>query len=120
MEAFGGRPIRCDGLLDDLDDVDAIVVAPVVTDPATVIAQTGPTVDWLVQRWRSGVTLTGVCTGTVLLAETHILDDRVATTNPGLVALFDRQRRHRQIRERQGSGNGAMVPAEIARKRPDR
>jgi transcriptional regulator GlxA family with amidase domain len=89
VDAFGGRRIHCDALIDDLDEVDAIVVAPIVTDLATVLAHTRPTVDWLVRKWRSGVTLTAVCTGTVLLAEAHILDDRVATTNPSLVAFFD-------------------------------
>ena len=89
VETFGGRRISCDALIEDLDEVDAIVVAPVVSDLTTVLAQTRPTIEWLVRSWRSGVTMTGVCTGTVLLAEAGILDDLVATTNPGLAALFD-------------------------------
>lgn len=86
---FGGKAIHCDALLEELDEIDAIVVTPVVADLATVLEQAGPTVDWLRRHWRGGVTMTGVCTGTALLAEAGILDGRVATTNPGFIRFFE-------------------------------
>jgi len=88
IDAFGGRRLECDAVIDDLTAVDAIVVAPVVADINAVLTAAGATIDWLARRWEQGSTLTGVCTGTVLLAEAGILDNRLATTNPGLTGLF--------------------------------
>jgi transcriptional regulator GlxA family with amidase domain len=36
--------------------------------------------DWLIQQWRQGAWLSANCTGTFLLADTGLLDQRVATT----------------------------------------
>ncbi len=88
INAFGRRRLDCDAVMSDLATVDAIVVAPVVADMGAVLANAGATVDWLARNWEQGAILTGVCTGTVLLAEAGILDNRLATTNPGLSGLF--------------------------------
>jgi transcriptional regulator GlxA family with amidase domain len=44
--------------------------------------------DWLIKQWNSGAWLSANCTGTFLLADTGLLDERVATTTWWLESHF--------------------------------
>lgn len=47
--------------------------------------------DWLMDRHRTGALLCSICAGAFLLADTHLLDGRPATTHWGLAEQFSKQ-----------------------------
>jgi transcriptional regulator GlxA family with amidase domain len=80
---MGGLDVVPDFSFDELtqrfpDGVD-VVIAPDV--PAAAGPETAPVRDWLALQYRSGATVLGVCTGTELLAEAGLLDERPATSH---------------------------------------
>ncbi len=84
-----GKPIRSVGCVElhphtsivEAEHVQYIIVPPVFPSPELGRQLQGDVKRWLIENKRRDVPIAAVCTGSFLLAETGLLDDRVATTN---------------------------------------
>ncbi|MCB2385682.1 MULTISPECIES: GlxA family transcriptional regulator [Oceanospirillaceae] len=94
-----GGPIRCiNGIqllahmsYDDVQDVDVIVV-PTIGGPVEDVIGVNPQLLALLRRADAhGWTIAGNCTGNFLLAESGILNGKVATTHWGFKDLFEQR-----------------------------
>ena len=84
-----GKPIKSVGCVElhphkslvEAKHVQYIIVPPVFPSPELGSQLQGDVKRWLIEKKRRDVPIAAVCTGSFLLAETGLLDDRVATTN---------------------------------------
>lgn len=90
------QPIRCiNGLClqaqlsyQQLQDVDVLII-PTIGGPVEDVLKQNPLLVGLIQNmYQNGVTIAGNCTGSFFLAESGILDGRVATTHWGFEQQF--------------------------------
>lgn len=89
LVSVDGRPVTSSGCIElkahksitETGNVEYIILPPVF--PSSKLGQhlTKKVKVWLLENNRAGVPIAAVCTGSFLLAETGLLDDRVATTN---------------------------------------
>jgi len=79
--ANGGIRVHPDRAIKDVDRTDLILIPPFlpVGDPLT--QKMGDISDWLVERYRRNTNIAAMCTGAFVLAETGLLNGKVATTN---------------------------------------
>ena len=83
-----GAPFKCsngvrmaaDGSIRDVDATDLVVVSSIINVERT-IAHHGETIDWLAKQYNRGAHIASICTGSFLLAETGLLDGKIATTH---------------------------------------
>ena len=79
-----GRRITPDGRLSDIPSPDLVIVPDLHIDPSRPLPdQFEPIAEWLRKAHAGGAMLTSVCSGTMLLAETGLLDGETATTHWG-------------------------------------
>lgn len=94
-----GRPIATNGnvqirphrSIDEVTHADMIVVPGFLPNVEPVGNAARDMRDWLLDRYRCRSTIAAVCTGTFVLAETGLLDGKVATTNWQYANLFRRR-----------------------------
>ncbi|MGD8349046.1 MAG: helix-turn-helix domain-containing protein [Gammaproteobacteria bacterium] len=87
----GGIPILPQASLAEIEQADAIIVTDLTLDPEVDHADRWPEVHaWLAEMYRRGSLLCSVCSGSVLLAGTGLLDGRRATTHWVYVDHFRR------------------------------
>ena len=93
----GGLVLAPDYSLEDVDAGSApepdVVVIPAVVGPAG--KELAPLRDWITRRAGRGAHILGVCAGSVLLAETGLLDGRRATSHWSNITRL--QRKHPQV-----------------------
>lgn len=89
--ASGGVRITPRGSFLDCDKTDVIIVPPFLPNAEIVRENSKDMLDWIIARYEKGVSVAALCTGTFVLAETGLLDGRLATTNWLYARLF----RHR-------------------------
>ena len=65
-----------------------VIVLPAIMDIDATLAAGGEVVEWLRTEFDRGCILAAICSGSLLLAETGLLDDREATTHWALVNEF--------------------------------
>ena len=88
---FGGVPVHPDADLAGTLETDIILVTDLAVDLEQDPRGRWPeTVAWLVDQHRQGTLLCSVCTGSLLLAETGLLDGREATIHWAFKELFAR------------------------------
>lgn len=91
VQVSGGFQVMPEGALQDCRQTDVIVVPPYLPSADLLPANAAPLLDWIVARYEQGVTLASVCTGSFVLAETGLLDGRLATTHWLYAKLFKRR-----------------------------
>jgi len=87
----GGVPVTPHAALQEIDTADAVIVTDLAINPDANHDHKWPEVkSWLHRIYRAGGTVCSVCSGSVLLAGSGLLDDQPATTHWAYVAHFRR------------------------------
>lgn len=102
VASIDGQPVRCfdgtrlsvDGSIADFEPAGVVFLAAFWGSSARAIAAHEAVVPWLAARREAGATLAAFSTGTFFLAETGLLDGRLATTYRPFAGTF----RHRYPR----------------------
>lgn len=82
-----GEPFRCtnglrmaaEGSIADVKATDLVVVSSII-DVERTIRRHARTIHWLAEQYHQGAHIASICTGSFLLAETGLLDGKIATT----------------------------------------
>ena len=90
-----GDPVRCsNGLtigvnrsMDEVEGSDLIIISAMVEIERNLEKQQR-VIPWLQKQYASGCQIAAVCMGTFVLAETGLLDGKIATTHWGVVEKF--------------------------------
>lgn len=103
VRASNGYPIAVDGPLALGDDCEVVLVPGFTFAEGrqfrTNLAQAQPLTRWLRGRYEAGATLAASCTGSFLLAEAGLLDNRPATTTWWLARRFQQLYPHIELRQ---------------------
>lgn len=91
FRASGGFEITPHGSYMDIENTDMIVIPPFLPNAELLSKNSKSMLEWIISRYGQGISVAALCTGTFVLAETGLLDGRVATTNWLYARLF-RQR----------------------------
>jgi transcriptional regulator GlxA family with amidase domain len=84
-----GIPIQPNVCLDEDPEADVIILPEVWLGPDESITGRYPKlIEWIIHRYKSGSELYSACSGSILLAETGLLDGRQATSHWGYQDLF--------------------------------
>jgi transcriptional regulator GlxA family with amidase domain len=94
IASVNGKKVTCmnqTGILPDcaiteIDRTDLIVIS--VADMDMMNRDKKKIVPWLIEQFNKGATIASVCTGAFLLAETGLLNGKIATTHWGYIDLF--------------------------------
>jgi transcriptional regulator GlxA family with amidase domain len=89
--ASGNIYIHAHRSIDHVAETDMIVIPPFLPHMEPLPKHTDHLLAWLVSRYKRGALVGALCTGTFMLAETGLLDHKIATTNWHFARLF-RQR----------------------------
>jgi len=79
VRTFSGSVYQSDCSIADIHKTDLIVVSGIWCEIDQLVAQHQATVDWLRKQHQQGATIACLHTGAFLLAETGLLDNKVAT-----------------------------------------
>lgn len=91
FQTSAGFEIRPDASMADIRQTDMIIIPPFLPNAEFLSATSKNMLDWIVERYEDGIPVAALCTGTFVLAETGLLNGRMATTNWLYAKLF-RQR----------------------------
>ncbi len=83
--------IIADRSIDDSGDTECIVLPPFIPVPRLRSPEVKYLKQWIINTHRIGIPIAAMCTGAFLLAETGLLDGRVATTNWHFARKFSRR-----------------------------
>jgi transcriptional regulator GlxA family with amidase domain len=98
LVSVDGRAVTSSGCIElkahkaitEAGNVEYIILPPVFPSSQLGRHLTKAVKGWLLENNRAGVPIAGVCTGSFLLAETGLLDGRLATTNWQFARRFQR------------------------------
>ncbi len=96
--SLDGQPIKCGGNLiiqahnsiHSVRETDLLII-PSIKDIDQTIAREKDVIPWIKKLYKRGAHIAAICTGTFVLAETGLLDNKIATTHWGFIESF-RQR----------------------------
>lgn len=91
LQVGGGFSIMPEARLQDVEHTDVVVVPSYLPNADFLPANASPLLDWIVARYEHGAAIAGTCTGSFVLAETGLLDGRLATTHWAYTRLFKRR-----------------------------
>ena len=77
----GGLEVTCNYGLTDIDQADLIFIPGIWGNPASLRHKVNSLTNWLENQLAGGATLCAIVTGSHILAQAGILDQRVATTH---------------------------------------
>ena len=87
-----GIPVSPDVAVSDAPHADIIVIPELWLGPDQHLAgQYREVIDWIRERYKKGAFIYSVCSASLLLAETGLLDGREATSHWGYQQLFERR-----------------------------
>ena len=84
----GGFQVVPQGGLQDCQRTDVVVVPPFLPNVNFLPSTGKQLLDWLVAKYEQGTMLASTCTGSFVLAETGLLDGKMATTHWLFAQLF--------------------------------
>lgn len=93
--SLDGEPVRCIGNLmiqahhsiASVQETDLLVI-PSVYDIEDTMAREKDVIPWIKKIYKRGADVAAICTGTFVLAETGLLDGKIATTHWGVTEYF--------------------------------
>ncbi|MBV1907742.1 MAG: helix-turn-helix domain-containing protein [Kangiellaceae bacterium] len=88
VSSFSDITINIDQKIHEIDDVDYIIIAPISSKLRETVQQSTMLITWMKKMADRGAVLCSVCTGSFLLAQTGLLNNKNATTNPNLAMQF--------------------------------
>ena len=88
VRAYGGIEFKPDGALGDGPEADFIIVPPFLPHVVPLPPEEDPLYEWVRDHHGRGKQVGTMCSGTFLLAETGLLDGRVATVNWHFARMF--------------------------------
>lgn len=91
IQVGSGFSVMPEARLQDVGHTDVVVVPSYLPSADFLPANASPMLDWIVARYEQGATIASACTGTFVLAETGLLDGRLATTHWFYTRLFKRR-----------------------------
>jgi transcriptional regulator GlxA family with amidase domain len=91
VSANGGTRVHPDRAIKDVDRTDLILIPPFLPVGEPLTQKMGDISDWLIERYRRDTIIAAMCTGTFVLAETGLLNGKVATTNWQFARRFQRR-----------------------------
>jgi len=80
-----------DGALEDVNQTDLILIPAFLPVDQPLTQKAGEISEWLIDRYRARTNIAAMCTGTFMLAETGLLDGKIATTNWQFARRFQRR-----------------------------
>ena len=97
--SINGRPITSSGCIElkinrsitETTNLEYIIVPPVFPSEKLGRQLSQNVTNWLIENHKRHIPIAAICTGSFLLAETGLLDDRVATTNWQFARRFQKQ-----------------------------
>lgn len=81
LRCYNGLTIECQQALDDVTETDLIIVPSIDFAREPFLKKYPEIKDWIIGHYKKGAVLASVCAGSFLLAETGLLDGKVATTH---------------------------------------
>jgi transcriptional regulator GlxA family with amidase domain len=91
VRAHGGLLIQPDGSIDDVDKTDMIFMPPLLPNLYDTPDPSDPTLEWIRSHYQQDARIGAICTGAFVLAETGLLDGKIATTNWQYARMFHRR-----------------------------
>ena len=91
IRANGGIQVHPDGAIKDVNQTDLILIPPFLPVDEPLTRKAGEISEWLIDGYRKKTNIAAMCTGTFMLAETGLLDGKIATTNWQFARRFRRR-----------------------------
>lgn len=88
ITSLNGMSMNAHKAMDEVTQTDVVMVTSGGNDLDNVLEQRSKIIPWLQKHHRNGALITGVCSGTFLLAEAGLLDGLQATTHWGMAYTF--------------------------------
>ena len=91
IKAHGGLSIQPDRSIDDVERTDMIFTPPLLPNIYGLPDESDPIMEWIRDHYRRDARIGAICTGAFVLAETGLLDEKIATTNWQYARMFHRR-----------------------------
>jgi transcriptional regulator GlxA family with amidase domain len=91
VRAHGGIRVHPDGASEDVNQTDLILIPAFLPVDESLTQKAGEISEWMIDRYRRRTKIAAMCTGTFMLAETGLLDGKIATTNWQFARRFRRR-----------------------------
>lgn len=91
VNVSGGFRVSVNKAFDEFETSDMIIIPPFLPNVELLKSVSRDLFNWIIDRYEDGIPVATLCTGTFVLAETGLLDDRIATTNWLYTRMFRRR-----------------------------
>jgi len=81
LTCYSGLTIECQQSLDEVDNTDLIILPSIEFIDQPFLSKYPELKGWLIHHYKKGTVIATVCAGSFLLAETGLLDGKIATTH---------------------------------------
>ncbi len=89
VRCINGLTIGVSRAMDEVEETDLIIISAMV-DIERNLEKQQAVIPWLQKQYAKGSQIAAVCMGTFVLAETGLLDGKIATTHWGVIEKFKR------------------------------